>query len=89
MLGDSPLPITENLKSALHRIRGPNRPKNLWVDAFFINQNDFEEKNGYEKMVWLGEKSADSDLAMDSMWSLRQWTPVQLDSGSDANQITL
>ena len=45
MLGDSPLPITENLKSALHRIRGPNRPKNLWVDAFFINQNDFEEKN--------------------------------------------
>ena len=40
-------------------------------------------------MVWLGEKSADSDLAMDSMWSLRQWTPVQLDSGSDANQITL
>ncbi|CAD6584373.1 MAG: hypothetical protein ASARMPRED_001752 [Alectoria sarmentosa] len=101
ILGDSPLHITENLELVLHRIRGPNRPRNLWVDAMCINQNDFEEKNvqvylmgdifakAMRTMVWLGEKSADSDVAMDFVGSLRQWTPVQLDSGSDVDQITL
>lgn len=101
ILGGSPLHITENLNLALHCIRGPKRPKNLWIAAICINQNDCEEKNvqvylmgdifasATRTMVWLGEKSADSDVAMDFIGSLRQWTPIQLDSGSDADQIIL
>ena len=77
IIGGVPLHITENLELALRRIRGLDRPKNLWVDAICINQNDNEEKsvqvllmgdiyaNAARTIVWLGEQSADSDVAMD------------------------
>lgn len=81
VIGGVPLHITENLELALHRIRGPTRPKNLWVDAICIDQNDIEDKNeqvylmvqihasATRTLVWLGEKSIDSDVAMDYIGS--------------------
>ena len=90
VIGGVPLCITENLELALRRIRGPNRPKNVWIDAICINQSDNEEKgvqvsmmgdiyaNAARTIVWLGKQSADSDIAMDFIHSLRQNNPIQL-----------
>ena len=101
IIGGVSLRITENLKLALHGIRGPTRPKNMWIDAICINQNDSEEKNVQVSMmgdiyasatrtiVWLGERSADSDVAMDFIGSIRQRTLDKLEGDSDANSIPL
>ena len=95
IIGGVPLHITANLELALRRIRGPDRPKNIWIDAICINQHDNEEKsvqvllmgdiyaNAARTIVWLGEQSADSDIAMDLIHSLRQRAPYQLDIYSD------
>ena len=97
-VGGAPLSITENLSMALRHIRGPTRPRNMWVDAICINQGDYEEKaiqvnmmgdifaSGTRTIVWLGEKSADSDVAMDFIGSLRQRTLDQQDSDSKIEQ---
>ncbi|CAF9938934.1 hypothetical protein IMSHALPRED_001144 [Imshaugia aleurites] len=96
-----PFRITENLKLVLLRIRGPTRPKNVWVDAICINQDDLEEKNvqvhlmgdifasATRTVLWLGEKSADSDVAMDFIGSLRQRTRNQLYGVSAADPTSL
>ena len=75
---------------ALRHIRGPTRPKNMWLDAICINQDNHEEKavqvsmmgdifaSATRTIVWLGEKSADSDVAMDFIESLGQGTSDQL-----------
>ena len=93
-LGGAPHYITENLSMALRRIRGPTRPRNMWIDAICINQADHEEKavqvnmmgdvfaSATRTIVWLGEKSANSDVAMDFIGSLRQGTLDQLDDDS-------
>lgn len=77
------LNITENLELALRRIRG-TRAKNLWIDAICINQNDYEEKNyqvplmgdiyanATRTIVWLGETSGDSEMAMELIGSTHQ-----------------
>ena len=77
VIGGVPLHITENLASALRRFRNPVRPKDIWVETICINPNDDKEKrkqfsligeifaSATETMVWLGEKSDDSDVAMD------------------------
>lgn len=95
IVGGVPLQITENLALALLRIRGRDRPKNMWIDAICINQNDNEEKSvqvllmgdiyaiAARTIVWLGEQSADSDMAMDFIYSFRQRGTYQLDNYSD------
>ena len=97
-IGGAPLYITENLSLALRRIRGPTRPRNMWVDAICINQGDFEEKalqvnmmrdifaSATKTIVWLGEKSGNSDVAMEFIGSLRQRTLGQSDDNSKIEQ---
>ena len=46
MLGeDQHLPIADNLHTALVYLRHEDKPCCLWIDAIFINQNDFEKLN--------------------------------------------
>ena len=97
-IGSAPLYITENLSMALRRIRGPTRPRNMWIDAICINQDDLEEKaiqvnmmgdifaSATRTIVWLGEKSADSDVAMDFIGSLQQSTSDQLCDDKNVEQ---
>ena len=84
-IGEVPLRITENLAAALRRFRGPVRPRKIWVDAISINQSDDEEKafqvalmgdiyhNASTTWIWLGEESGDSDAAIDSIVSFRDY----------------
>jgi hypothetical protein len=37
------LSISQNLMVALHRLRLPDEPRTLWVDAICINQDDIQE----------------------------------------------
>ena len=95
IIGRVPLHITENLELALRRIRRPYHPKNMWIDAICINQSDNEEKsvqvflmgdiyaNAARTIVWLGEQSANSDMAMDFIHALRQKSRDE-DSGDDS-----
>ncbi|KAJ4387808.1 hypothetical protein N0V93_008410 [Gnomoniopsis smithogilvyi] len=75
----SQLAIGQNLSQALRHLRRQDRGRRLWVDAVCINQYDEEEKNaqvtrmseiykGAEKvLVWLGFRSADSQLALETL----------------------
>ena len=72
-------PVTENLESALRRIRDKSQQLLLWIDAVCINQADVEERNGQVRMMgdiyssaasvllWIGEADNESNDAFDSM----------------------
>ncbi|KAF5694483.1 heterokaryon incompatibility protein het-6 [Fusarium denticulatum] len=69
--------ITSNYFSALKRLRYKNKPRVLWIDAFAIDQSNLDERNYqvsfmskiYSRaagvIVYLGESSDDSDLAIE------------------------
>lgn len=69
----SSVQISANLHEALLRLRLPDRPRRLWIDAICINQSDDDEKTGQVQamwqifgdattvLVWLGEDSALED----------------------------
>lgn len=71
--------VQESLESALRHLRHEYNERVIWIDAICINQEDLVEKswhisimrNIYEQsaelVIWLGEGTADSDLAMDSI----------------------
>ncbi|RYP17456.1 hypothetical protein DL765_004502 [Monosporascus sp. GIB2] len=74
--------ITPNLHSALRHIRKQLEERTLWVDAICINQVDDDEKNiqvqgmaaiyqqAERVLVWLGDPSPDSDLAISTLKQL-------------------
>ncbi|KAI0112511.1 HET-domain-containing protein [Nemania sp. FL0031] len=69
------LKITTSLQSALSNLRLDSAPRQLWVDAICINQPDSLERgrqvvlmeqiyrNASKTIVYLGDRSVDSDLA--------------------------
>jgi len=76
--------VTANLLAGLKHNRRRNSSVLLWIDAICINQQDIPERNhqiqlmrdiymqAEQALVWLGESSEDSDLAMDL---IRRWSP--------------
>ena len=70
------LNITLNLESALRQFRSDGEPLMMWVDAICINQDDLDERSqqvrimreiyqqAQRTVIWLGEKSEDSDVAI-------------------------
>ena len=74
--------ITANLDAALRYLRFEDRPRTLWIDAICINQGDLNERSeqvqrmaqiytqSQRVVVWLGEASSDSKLALDSLCHL-------------------
>ena len=74
---EAALHITPSLESALHYLRDENDPRTIWIDQIAINQADMEERtqqvrimrtiyeNAVRTIAWLGEPTADSDLAIE------------------------
>ncbi|KAM0800502.1 heterokaryon incompatibility protein-domain-containing protein, partial [Usnea florida] len=79
--------VTRNLLAALRRLRLPDQDRYLWVDAICINQSDILERNHQVKqmhwmyqlaervVVWLGEHSEDSRLAIDQLEMISNLDP--------------
>ena len=76
------LSVTQNLAEALRHLRKEDDFRALWVDAICVNQQDLTERSqqvrrmadiyrsARQVLVWLGPGSADSSLAMDTLFSL-------------------
>ncbi|PLB34246.1 HET-domain-containing protein [Aspergillus candidus] len=74
--------ITANLDAALRHLRFEDRPRTLWIDAICINQGDLNERSeqvqrmahiytqAQRVVVWLGEASSDSKLALERLCHL-------------------
>jgi hypothetical protein len=89
---DMKIQITANLDAALRRLRYPDEPRLLWVDAISINQGDIIERNRQVRImpeiyananrvvVWLGEAENKDALAFKSLRRLRIELNVQEDS---------
>jgi hypothetical protein len=81
-LPDGYLNITENLASALRRLRLVDRPRTVWADAVCINQNDAVEKgrqvgrmaeiyrSAQTVLVWLGEPASELKLDLEAILEL-------------------
>lgn len=82
------LGITQNLHSALVRLRLADKPRSLWIDAICINQEDSTEKSqqiplmpriyssSSSTVVWLGEDSEDLDGQLS--FDFFRWAPYLL-----------
>jgi hypothetical protein len=69
--------VTSNCVSALRRFRYNNRPRLLWIDTLCIDQSNIPERNhqvtlmstiysqATQVLIYLGEASVDSDLALE------------------------
>lgn len=80
-------PVTANLYAFLQQEQEAGRGVDLWIDAICVNQNDLLEKNHQIPMmnmiyataraliIWLGESSADSDLALEWINHLGSGSP--------------
>lgn len=81
-LGGHDFIATENLKEALLALRQADTPRDLWVDAVCIDQEDQDEKarevprildvysTALRVLVWLGPADHDSGLAVDHLEAL-------------------
>ena len=79
--------VTRNLLAALKRLRLPDQDRYLWVDAICINQSEIPERNYQVKqmhwmyqlaervVIWLGEHSEDSRLAIHQLEMISNLDP--------------
>ena len=79
--------VTRNLLAALKRLRLPDQHRFLWVDAICINQSDIPERNhqvtqmhwmyqlAERVVIWLGEHSEDSRLAIHQLEMISNLDP--------------
>lgn len=89
------IPIRPNLERLLKQFRRENDGVPLWVDALCINQEDHHEKGfqvrhmdevyrARQVLIWLGDRSETSDVAIDF---IEDWKPFQREkkfsAGSD------
>ncbi|ETS78377.1 hypothetical protein PFICI_10439 [Pestalotiopsis fici W106-1] len=77
-----PFQVSDNLLSALRRLRKNKKPRDLWVDQVCINQEDEEEKavqvammgaiyaNADAVLAWIGEETDDSQLAFSTFTNI-------------------
>ena len=75
-VGSHTITVTRNLAEALRHLRYKDRPRQLWIDAICVNQQDLEERAHQVKrmadifrladrvVVWLGPEKDDSHLAI-------------------------
>lgn len=87
--------VGTNLKAALCHLRLVTRVRKLWIDAVCINQADIYERNHQVQimrdvytnadkvLVWLGESSEDSDIAMHILEDLSDGIIDYMAFGSD------
>jgi hypothetical protein len=80
--------ITENLHSALQQLRSENTDTTLWVNAICIDQsNELERGHQVQQMckiysqaeeviVWLGQATDETDLFMDSLERLEEYSSM-------------
>lgn len=80
---DCDFQVTQNLYKALQQLRSTTSRRTFWIDAVCINQSSISERNSQvprmrdiysranQVVVWLGEASDDSDMAMDWLESVR------------------
>jgi len=83
--------VRPNLAAALRHLRRADRPRTLWVDAICIDQLNLAERGRHvarmggvysaaaRVVVWLGEATADSGRALDTLELIGRQTEV-LDS---------
>lgn len=76
LVNGEPVRVRTNLGAALLRLRLPEAPRALWVDALCISMEDLEERsaqvqrmsdiylNAEDVAVWLGRESSSSEEAM-------------------------
>ncbi|KAK0627771.1 heterokaryon incompatibility protein-domain-containing protein, partial [Immersiella caudata] len=94
------LSVTWNLHVALLHLRNPFFDRILWVDAICINQDPAEREKGHQVqmmadiyananrvVVWLGEASADSDIAFDALKGAARGKFMKLDEEEDLEDV--
>ncbi|KAF4624739.1 hypothetical protein G7Y89_g13429 [Cudoniella acicularis] len=81
---DCKMRVTENLHSALLHLRLEDTDRILWIDAICINQENLQERahqvkqmgdiyrKAEEVLIWLGQATDETDIAMDSMSQLHK-----------------
>lgn len=84
--------ITQNLFEALQALRDRRKPRALWIDAICIDQNNIQERSSqvaemdliyrYAKrvVVWLGQPSSESSLALRALQNLGQQIQITKDN---------
>jgi hypothetical protein len=84
IVNDNTFTVTENLDCALRYLRRTDQERCIWADAICIDQSNIPEKNymvywmhcfyqdASRTVLWLGEKSIDSDEALDVIETIGQ-----------------
>jgi hypothetical protein len=89
-------PVANNLAAALKSLRYRDKDRLLWIDALCINQQDPEERSSQlGKMhlyyryatnvcIWLGKESDNSDVAMDFIYRILDFSVLEKPAGHRA-----